>query len=122
MKLLIVHILLFSLLFSTVGFSMEVHQCVVERVYSIYDTPYENYSDFDYNQPEYTNDCGRDKKTNVHVKRCECVNGKISSKNKMCSAEESEEFTYIPYSTSKFNHNLNHPPDHSPPLYILYGV
>ena len=93
---------MFSHLFSTVCFSMEIHECGQEKSYSIYGVSLHESCQCDHESEDHDSGCCKDKTTIIKAK-----------------------FIYkdvvIKYPKS-YAVGAKHPPDHSPPLYILYNV
>ena len=128
MKLSVSLFLIISHLFSTVGFSMEVHECGTERSYAIYGISLTSLCCCDHESEDHTKDCCTDKKTVVKGEFKEKISLKVFPSKQLIEPLE------IP--RSSFSINIDHepvqtivpllgaeyPPGSSPPLYVLYRV
>ena len=128
MKLFVSIFLIFSHLFSTVGFSMEVHECAGKKSYSIYGISLHNLCGCEHDSKEHSKDCCKDKKTVIKADNKDKQSNKvIASKNPIEPIEISQSIVFVDRDIQCIGINslafgTKHPPDHSPPLYILYSV
>ena len=128
MKFFISIFLIFSHLFSTFGFSMEEHECGGAKSYSFYGVSLNSHCKCDHESKDHSNKCCKDKKTIVKANKTDKQVAKIFvSKNLLGDYNIN-----IPYeiltkelvinNPSSLAFGTKHPPDHYPPLYILYNV
>ena len=128
MKLFISIFLIFSHLFSTVGFSMEVHECGGEKSYSFFGISLNSFCECDHESEDHDDGCCKDKKTVVKAEHNDKQTNKVFiAKQLIQDFEISNPIEFISrnvilYCHSSLAYGTKHPPDHSPPLYILYNV
>lgn len=128
MKLFVSIFLIFSHLFSTVGFSMEVHECAGKKSYSFYGISFTCLCKCEHDSKEHSKDCCKDKKTIVKAEQKDKMTQKVFiSKNLIEPFSFQNVFQFsrrdIIHSENKsLAFGIKHPPNHSPPLYILYNV
>lgn len=127
MKRIISFILIFTYLFSTVGFSMEVHECGNKKEYSIYGIQLHRHCTCKHKNNTHSKKCCKDKKTIVKSEKKECQISKINVAKTNSNFILTNVFTF---SINKNNntaktatvHRIKQPPNYAPPLYILYSV
>ncbi len=119
---------MFSHLFSTVCFSMEIHECGQEKSYSIYGVSLHESCQCDHESEDHDSGCCKDKTTIIKAKHQDKqITKTLTAKNTLVDFDFKSpiEFIYkdvvIKYPKS-YAVGAKHPPDHSPPLYILYNV
>lgn len=128
MKALISFFLIFSHLFSTVGFSMEVHECAGEKSYSIFGLSLTSLCECDHDSHKHDDNCCKDKKIIVKADQKEKATPKVQFvKHSLDAILTIPQIEFIvkdhPLEEPKtFAFGTEYPPDHSPPLYILYNV
>lgn len=128
MKVFISIFLILSHLFSTVGFSMEVHECDGQKSYTFFGISLNSLCQCDHESKDHNKACCKDKKTVVKAEnKDKQITKVLLSKNFIESFEISRpiEFVNNPILLNGRNSlafGVKHPPDHSPPLYILYNV
>jgi hypothetical protein len=128
MKAILSIFLIFAHLFSTVGFSMEVHECAGEKSYSFFGISLNSLCQCDHESQGHDKGCCKDKKTIVKAKQHDKqISKTITAKNSLVDFDinNSIEFFYkdvVINNPSSLKFGTKHPPDHSPPLYILYNV
>ncbi len=126
MKRIVVILLIFTHLFSAVGFSMNIHQCGGHKSYALFGFEIGAVCGCDHQDHSHSKDCCNDKKVVVKAQKKENVASKILVL---------KHFPVINFEPSFFcfqNVNVavtiavtivsDHPPNHSPPLYLMYGV
>lgn len=126
MKILISIFLIFSHLFSTVGFSMEIHECGGKKSYSIYGLSLHKHCKCDHESVVHTNSCCEDKKCIVKGEHRDKMTNKVFESKKI-NAEIEIQFP-ITFASNIIQSNIvnptifrsEFPPGNSPPLYILY--
>lgn len=128
MKNIFALILIFSHLFSTVGFSMEVHECGSHKSYCLYGISIGRLCKCDHKDIKHSDDCCKDKKTVIKAEHSDKQINKVFIAKQLIQDFEID----IPIEFNNRNVVLNgrnspsfgtkHPPNHSPPLYILYNV
>ncbi|MBK7763680.1 MAG: hypothetical protein IPI46_09945 [Bacteroidetes bacterium] len=128
MKALISFFLIFSHLFSTVGFIMEVHECAGEKSYSIFGLSLTSLCECDHDSHKHDDNCCKDKKVQVKADHKDKITVKafyqkhfldvfILPKQQFFVSE-----TQALTQPKSFAFGTEYPPDHSPPLYLLYNV
>jgi hypothetical protein len=121
-------ILILSHLFSTVGFSMEVHECDGEKSYSLYGFSLNSFCKCNHESRHHSEGCCKDKKTIVKAEKNDkqivkvFVAKHIIQDFEICTPLEFVNKNTIVNGHNSFDFGTKHPPDHSPPLYILYNV
>ncbi len=126
MKVFISLILILSHLFSTVGFSMEIHECNGEKSYSFFGYQLSSHCECNHESPAHKKDCCKDKKTIIKADLKEKMSNKlVIAKScveivdlKQIAAFSDNEINQKGASHSAFG--AQSPPGHSPPLYLLY--
>ncbi len=127
MKALISFFLIFSHLFSTVGFSMEVHECAGEKSYSVFGLSLNSLCECDHESINHDDSCCRDKKIQVKADQKEKTTPKVQFvKHSLDAILTIPHIEFIvkdqPLAEPKiFAFGTENPPEHSPPLYILYN-
>ena len=128
MKVFISIFLIFSHLFSTVGFSMEVHECGGEKSYAVFGISLNSLCQCDHESEDHDDGCCKDKKTTIKAKhQDQQINKTIIAKKLIVDFEINNPSEFI-YKDEVINNSqtlafgIKHPPNHSPPLYILYNV
>ncbi len=128
MKAFISFFLIFSHLFSTVGFSIGVHECGGEKSYAFFGISFNSSCQCDHESEDHDKDCCQDKNTTfkakyqdkqiskVNVVKKELVEFEVNSPSEFISKE------IITYHPNSFAFGTKHPPDYSPSLYILHNV
>jgi hypothetical protein len=127
MRVFISIFLIFTYLFSTVGFSMEVHECGGEKSYSFFGISLNTHCECDHESKDHKDDCCKDKKTVVKAKQQDKQITKINIAKKLFAFDIYNPFEFIykekiNYKPNKLAFGVKHPPNHSPPLYILYNA
>lgn len=128
MKVFISIFLIFSHLFSTVGFSMEVHECGGEKSYSFFGISLNSLCQCDHENESHDKGCCKDKKTTIKAKHQDKqINKTIFAKKLIVDYDFIEPNVHISKNVIFNNPNslafgIKHPPNHSPPLFILYNV
>ncbi len=126
MKLFISIFLICSHLFSTVGFSMEIHECGDTKSYSFYGLSFHKHCECDHESADHTNDCCKDKKSIVKGESKDKMTNKVFISKKICAECEIQlaiGFTSNVTPSNAVNPTIfrtEFPPGNSPPLYILY--
>lgn len=127
MKRILVFIFIFIHLFSTVGFSMEIHECGGKKEYSFYGVHLGGNCSCNHDDEKHSDNCCKDKKTVIKSIKKEC------QVNKIIVAKTAMYFDFTPafLIPSKVEvvcirpakkYFAEHPPNNSPPLYIMYNV
>ena len=128
MKVFISIFLILSHLFSTVGFSMEIHECDGQKSYTFFGISLNSLCQCDHESKDHNRGCCKDKKTVVKAEnKDKQITKVLLSKNFIESFEISRPIEFIDNAKPLNGRNslafgVKHPPDHSPPLYILYNV
>ena len=128
MKLFISIFLILSHLFSTVGFSMEVHECAGKKSYTFDGISFTRLCKCEHDSEKHSKDCCSDKKTIVKAEQKDKMTQKVViAKNIIEPFIFQQAFHFskrdIIHSEKKsLAFGSEYPPDHSPPLYILYNV
>ncbi len=128
MKVFISIFLIFSHLFSTVGFSMEVHECGGHKSYSFFGISLNTLCQCDHESEDHDKGCCKDKKTTIKAKHQDKqINKTLNAKNTLVDFDINNPIVFFNEDVDFNNPNslsfgTKHPPDHSPPLYILYNV
>ena len=127
MKKVLVILLLFAHLFSTVGFSMDIHHCGPSKTYSILGIELGEECCCDHDEQTHEDDCCKDEKLEVKSLKKENVPQKTvvfkQTATEPCLPPGVSE--YLPVlSIQAIEPRLlvEHPPDHSPPIYLLHQV
>ncbi len=125
MKRIFVIMLIFTHLFSAVGFSMNIHYCGNQKSYSFFGVEVGSICGCDHQDHQHSKDCCKDKKVKVKAQKKE----NISSKHITLNHTLLYDFIHLPiYSfktkipialTNSIYLSIGHPPNHSPPLYLL---
>ena len=126
MKILISVFLIFSHLFSTVGFSMEIHECGQEKSYSFYGMSLSRTCECDHESSDHSKDCCQDKKSIVKSDYKDKMTNKVFLSKKVNAPSEIQ--IPIVFSSDILLSNAvnpgifrtEFPPGNAPPLYILY--
>jgi len=128
MKIFISIFLILSHLFSTVGFSIEEHECGNEKSYSVFGISLNTLCQCDHDSKEHSKECCKDKKTIVKAKYQDKQTTKIVSTKKLIQDYAVSNPIEFINKNVKFNKEhsytfgIKHPPNYSQPLYILYNV
>lgn len=126
MKLLASIFLIFSHLFSTVGFSMAVHECGSQKSYSFYGISLHNKCKCDHKNKNHTDDCCKDKHSVVKGENKDKLTNKVFFSKKVnvsTFAPSSISFdvqTVILRTVKPEIYRSEFPPGNAPPLYILF--
>lgn len=127
MKRIISFILIYTYLFSTIGFSMQVHECGNKKEYSFYGVQLHTHCKCKHKNNAHSKKCCSDKKTIVKSEKKDCQISKINV------VTTNSNFAFISLFTSTNNeidkttktatiYRVKQPPNYSSPLYILYSV
>lgn len=126
MKIFISIFLIFSHLFSTVGFSMEIHECGGKKSYSIYGLSLHKLCKCDHESKDHTNSCCEDKTCLVKGEFKDKMTTKVIESKKI-NTQFDLSAPIIVVSDIVVSNTVNptifrteFPPGNSPPLYILY--
>jgi isochorismate synthase EntC len=107
---------------------MEVHECGGEKSYTFYGISLNSLCECDHESKEHDKGCCNDKKTTVKAEKSEKqINKIIIAKNTLVDFDINYTTEFIVKDIIIHNPNslvfyTKHPPNHSPPLYILYNV
>lgn len=127
MKHFILLLLFISHLFSTVGFSMNEHQCGRKKSYSFFGVSLPSSCKCNHLQNKHKRSCCKDKKVFVKAE----TNDKLVKKAFLLKKEINEKPFLVAnqlysqkniYSLHKINFQTEFSSTHSPPLYILHNV
>lgn len=127
MKKVLVIIVLFAHLFSTVGFSMDIHHCGPSKTYSILGLELGEECCCDHDEQNHEDDCCKDEKLEVKSLKKENIPQK-SVVFKQVATEPCPPAVYsayLPVLTERVITRripVEQPPDHSPPIYLLHRV
>ena len=125
MKRIFAIALIFIHLFSAVGFSMSIHYCGSHKSYSFFGIEVGTICGCDHNDHQHSKDCCKDKKVEVKAQKKENISSKVITLNHTLL------YDFIPLPTYSFKTKISialtnsftvyagHPPNHSPPLYLL---
>ncbi len=126
MKKNVIILLIFTHLFSAVGFSMNVHDCGGHKSYSLLGLDLGTTCACNHEDEKHSHDCCKDKKVEVKAQKKETIGSKIFTFKYFAA------LYLAPINTSLFqtyNTQFNakvlftgHPPNYQPPLYILNSV
>ncbi len=128
MKLFVSIFLILSHLFSTVGFSMEIHECGREKSYSFFGFHISSACQCNHESKDHKKDCCRDKKTIVKGELKEKITAKVILTRSTTELNVAENKTTCIQKNTPCNsksllpHGTEYPPGYSPPLYLLYNV
>jgi hypothetical protein len=107
---------------------MDIHECGGEKSYAIFGVSLSSVCQCDHDSEDHDTACCKDKTTTIKAKHQDKqINKTISAKNTLVDFDITSPIEFvkrdvaIKYHTS-FAFSTKHPPDHSPPLYILYNV
>ncbi len=126
MKIFLSIYLILSHLFSTVGLNLDVHICNGERSFSIFSIPVGSTCGCDHSLESVKKKCCENKKLEVKSQKNEsttCSHFLIKQSLSTADFQKSPfEFTIRQFvsDNNSLIYNLEDPPDHSPPLFILY--
>lgn len=126
MKKTIFILLVFTHLLSSVGFSMNVHQCGSNKSYTLIGLSLGSYCSCDHEDQSHLKNCCKDKKIVVKAQKKECIS------NKIFIVKYISEIDFLPHSF-KFTklelpekNNITvftgHPPNLKTSLYLFYNV
>ncbi len=125
MKRIFAITLIFIHLFSAVGFSINVHYCGNHKSYSFYGIEVGTICGCDHEDNQHNKDCCKDKKVEVKAQKKENISNKVISLNHTLLFDPTPLPTYFFKArisleqTNSFTAYTGHPPNHSPPLYLL---
>ncbi len=128
MKLFISIFLIFSHLFSTVGFSMEIHECGGEKSYSFFGISLNSFCECDHESEDHDDGCCKDKKTEIKAEHNdkqthkEFIAKQLIQDLEISNPIEFNNINVVLNGLNSLSFGIKHPPDYSPPLYILYNV
>lgn len=127
MKRIILILLIFTHLFSAVGFSMNIHQCGSHKSYSLFGLEVGGICGCDHQNHKHSKDCCKDKKVEVKAQKKENIGSKILLLKHFPTVDFVPSINYtskiiLPVTTNTVTCFTGHPPNHSPPLYILHSV
>ncbi len=126
MKLFIPIFLILSHLFSTIGFSLEIHECGGHKSYSIYGFSLQKKCQCNHSSKDHTDDCCKDKQAVVKGEHKDKMTNKVFVSKKVNAETEIPNkivFTpniVLPDIVNPEIFRSEFPPGNSPPLYILY--
>ena len=126
MKSVVSIFLIFSHLFSTMGFSMAIHECGGEKSYNVFGLSLNSLCECDHDSADHDDNCCKDKKVQVKADQKEKITPKAQfAKHIFEVIFLKPKFEYFikdePLVELKsFALGTEYPPDHSPPMYILY--
>lgn len=113
-------------LFSTAGFSLNVHYCGYQKSYSLFGIELGKSCTCNHQDDKHGKSCCKDEKIEVTAKKKEFVSSKIIALKKLPSFDLAPllKFSREPLflETETITFFIGHPPNHSPPLHILNGV
>jgi len=125
MKKIIVLLLIFTHLFSGVGFSMNVHYCGNHKSCSFFGVEVGTKCGCNHQGHHHRKDCCKDKKVEVKAQK------KVNVRSEIFTLKDFTLFDLLPVYTSSSKEYFSqanietkisgHPPDFSPPLYILHS-
>lgn len=126
MKRIVVILLIVTHLFSAVGFSMNIHQCGSHKSYAICGLEVGAICGCDHQDYSHNMDCCKDKKIEVKAQKKENVINKNLILKHFPVLAFLPSCTYNSKVVFPVSHSVTfftgHPPNHSPPLYILHRV
>lgn len=120
--------MIFAHLFSTVGLSMEVHECGSEKSYAIFGLMLNAACECDHNSQEHKSDCCKDKKVQVKADQKAKISAKTQIDNRQIALLHeptrilSIEAPLQQIEAQSLFLGVAYPPWHAPPLYLLYNV
>ncbi len=126
MKFFISIFLIVSHLFSTVGFSMEIHECGGAKSYSFYGFSLHKHCECDHESQDHTNDCCSDKQSIVKGENKDKITNKVlASKQIIIESELQKNIALtqnivVPNNLAPTIFRTEFPPGNAPPLYIMY--
>lgn len=107
---------------------MEVHECAGEKSYSIFGLSLNSLCECDHDSHKHDDNCCKDKKVQVKADQKEKITPKVQfAKHTLDVILPIPTIEFViddtPLAEPKsFAFGTEYPPDHSPPLYILYNV
>lgn len=126
MKKFVIILLIFTHLFSAVGFSMNIHQCGSHKSYSLFGLEVGVICGCDHQDHSHRKDCCKDKKIEVKAQKKENIGSKVLLLKHFSTIDfipsiyfSTKVLLPISYKVTCF---IEHPPNNSPPLYILHSV
>lgn len=127
MKRIIAFILIYTYLFSTIGFSMEIHECGNKKEYSFYGIQLHGHCTCKHKNNAHSKKCCKDKKRVVKSEKNECQISKnnVAKTNSNCAFISLFSFSNLESKSIANTANTyipKQPPNYSSPLYILYSV
>lgn len=126
MKKIVVILLIFIHLFSAVGFSMNIHQCGGHKSYTIFGFEVGAICACDHQDHSHSKECCKDKKVEVKAQKKENIYSKILIIKHFQVLDFARVYNYLHPIVVPVTNTVtlfsDHPPNHSPPLYLLHSV
>lgn len=114
-------------MFSTVGFNMEMHECDGEKSYSFYGLAFNSSCECNHESEDHSDGCCHDKETTIKGEYKDKLSQKTIVFNQVADFFVApnpivfEEYDVALTTENSLISGTKHPPDYSPPLYLLYN-
>ncbi len=125
MKKIVIILLIFIHLFSSAGFSMNIHQCGGHNSYAIFGFDVGVVCACDHQDHSHSKDCCKDKKVEVKAQKKEIIHTKTLILKHFQVLDFEPSFIFFQQATVPVTNAVtiasDHPPNYFPPLYILHS-